>query len=175
MILEQSVTESEKDGGDTSIPRQLTLFAADSPARTYQWPAAARDWLEAEVDYGLSSIALLQSLGRDGLLSKTSPAYYPVTKDRILPLSFAGWSSAGMACPGGYLTLNISDWPNAAAVCSLSQVLETAVPQAYFLSPKAARGILRRAEKRGRVLPPSLAHSLQMLAGQVDLPDKQTS
>src|SRR5688572_13208658 len=42
---------------------------------------------------------------------------------------------------------NISDWPNAAAVCSLSQVLETGpIPQKYFLSAKACSGILRRAE-----------------------------
>jgi len=52
---------------------------------------------------------------------------------------------------GGSLTPNISEWPNDADVCSLSQVLETtSIQQRFFLSPKACEGILRRAEKRGK-------------------------
>jgi hypothetical protein len=53
------------------------------------------------------------------------------------------------------------EFPKDAAVCSLSDVLETgAVPQRYFLSATACKGILRRAEKRGKALPPSLAAAL---------------
>ena len=48
-----------------------------------------------------------------------------------------------------------------AAECSLSDVLETGdVPQRYFLSGKACRGILRRAEKRGKTLPSQLHRAL---------------
>ena len=66
---------------------------------------------------------------------------------------------------GGFLTPNISEWPNAAAVCSLSQVLEqTLIPQRFFLSSTACAGILRRAEKRGKSLPPSLHEALQAVA-----------
>ena len=62
---------------------------------------------------------------------------------------------------GGPLTPNISEWPNAAAVCSLSQVLEqTLIPQRFFLSSTACAGILRRAEKRGKVLPAALMLAL---------------
>ena len=57
---------------------------------------------------------------------------------------------------------NISEWPNDAAVCLLSQVLEVnLIPQRYFLSAKACAGILRRAEKRGRQLPPFLQTALE--------------
>jgi hypothetical protein len=43
--------------------------------------------------------------------------------------------------------------------------LETsAVPQRFFLSPKACQGILRRAEKRGKLLPTQLEHALRMVA-----------
>lgn len=64
---------------------------------------------------------------------------------------------------GGPSTPNISDWPNAAAVCSLSQVLETgSIPWRYYLSPKACAGILRRAEKRGYSLPETLQQALTM-------------
>ena len=57
---------------------------------------------------------------------------------------------------------NISDWPNAADVCSLSQVLETtSIPQRFFLSSTACEGILRRAEKRGKQLPEALEQALK--------------
>jgi hypothetical protein len=64
--------------------------------------------------------------------------------------------------------LNISAYPNAADVClaSLSEVLETGVvPQRYFLSSRACSGILRRAEKRGKELPPALRRALITAAG----------
>jgi hypothetical protein len=70
-----------------------------------------------------------------------------------------------MGSPTGFLTLNTSVWPNDAAVCSLSQILETgAVPQRYFLSPKACAGILRRAERRGKKLPEPLRLALEQVA-----------
>lgn len=63
---------------------------------------------------------------------------------------------------GGYSMPNISEWPNAAAVCLLSHVLEaTSVQEKYFLSAKACAGIMRRAEKRGKKLPPQLQAALQ--------------
>jgi hypothetical protein len=50
-------------------------------------------------------------------------------------------------------------------VCSLSDILETGdVPPQYYLSAKACRGILRRADKRGKELPPQLALALQAVA-----------
>ena len=144
---------------------QLTLFAEDSPARTLVLQESARDWLESEAGFGTSSIAFLQRLARNGLSSRTCPVCYPATEDEILPSSFGGWSNSGTARAGGYLTLSISEWPNDAVVCSLSEVLEMDVPPKYFLSPKACRGILRRAEKRGRKLPEALCKALREVAG----------
>jgi hypothetical protein len=44
--------------------------------------------------------------------------------------------------------------------------LETsAVPQRFYLSATACRGILRRAEKRGKVLPEPLRRALEAVAG----------
>jgi hypothetical protein len=60
---------------------------------------------------------------------------------------------------------NISEWPNVGDVCSLSQVLETtSIPQRFFLSSRACAGILRRAEKRGKDLPPALKTALKSVA-----------
>jgi hypothetical protein len=66
---------------------------------------------------------------------------------------------------GESLTPNISEWPNDADVCSLSQVLERgSIPQRFFLSSKACAGILRRAEKRGKQLPAALQAALESVA-----------
>jgi hypothetical protein len=48
----------------------------------------------------------------------------------------------------------------------LSDVLETsAVPPRFYLSAKACAGILRRAERRGKDLPPALQSALEAVAG----------
>jgi hypothetical protein len=147
-----------------AILEQLTLCAEDSLAKTSVLQDAARDWLESEAGFGMSTIAFLQRLGRNGLSSRMSPACYPAGEDGTLPSSFEGWSNSGMASPGGYLTLSISESPSGGAACSLSAVLETDVPRKFFLSPKACRGILRRAEKRGRELPEALCKALRAVA-----------
>ena len=61
-------------------------------------------------------------------------------------------------------TPNIGVFPNAARESTLSQILEVNAPQKYYLSPKACRGILRRAEKRGKELPPLLKAALEAQA-----------
>ena len=64
---------------------------------------------------------------------------------------------------GAYWTLNSSGCHSAAAV-SLSSVLQTeaSIPPKYYLSAKACQGILRRAEKRGKALPPILEQALTL-------------
>ena len=60
---------------------------------------------------------------------------------------------------------NTSEWPNAADVCSLSQVLlSDSILQRFFLSSTACAGILRRAEKRGKQLPEALEQVLKAVA-----------
>ena len=64
---------------------------------------------------------------------------------------------------GEFLTLNSSEWPSDAVVSFLSDVLETEQERLrrYSLSPKACQGILRRAERRGKPLPPMLDAALR--------------
>ena len=56
---------------------------------------------------------------------------------------------------------NISESPNDAEECSLWQVIETDVSPKYYLSNQAKAGILDRAEKRGKNLPPLLRAALE--------------
>lgn len=77
-----------------------------------------------------------------------------------------------MGSPTECWTLNTSEHAcspalsPSAAVCSLSDILETGDHlQRYFLTPKACKGILRRAEKRGKELPQLLRRALEAVAG----------
>ena len=68
---------------------------------------------------------------------------------------------------GALWTPNISEWlsEGGGSLCSLQEVLEDGVlPTRYYLSPKACRGILDRAEKRGKPLPPQLQQVLHSVA-----------
>jgi C-5 cytosine-specific DNA methylase len=100
-----------------------------------------------------------------GSSSRMFPDFSVVTTDETLRKSSGfSWSSAGMGFNGVCLTASFSESPSAAAVCSLSDVLESHAPQRFFLSAKAASGILRRAKKRGRTLPFRLQAALESLA-----------
>jgi DNA (cytosine-5)-methyltransferase 1 len=65
--------------------------------------------------------------------------------------------------------LNTSESPSGAVASSLSDVLEIRADLSkYYLSPRAATGIIRRAAKRGRELPPQLAEALSRLSRAED-------
>lgn len=76
------------------------------------------------------------------------------------------WEKAGCIVGDGYsVAWRVYDaqyWgvPSDARESTLSQILEANVPEKYFLSAKACAGILRRAEKRGKELPPMLKEAL---------------
>ena len=66
--------------------------------------------------------------------------------------------------------LNTSVCPRGATESSLSQILQASVPSKYYLSRTACRGILRRAEERGKPLPPQLELALKLQAGIIRPP-----
>ncbi len=66
---------------------------------------------------------------------------------------------------GAYWTLNTGISPNDAREFFLSQILEAAPHPKYYLSRTACLGILRRAKKRGKELPPILRQALEKQAG----------
>ena len=63
-------------------------------------------------------------------------------------------------------TRNIGECPSVAVESTLSQILEANVPGKYSLSAKACAGILRRAERRGKALPPMLTAALEYVIAQ---------
>ena len=66
---------------------------------------------------------------------------------------------------GDALTLNTGVSPSVAKESSLWQTLEERPHPKYYLTPKACLGILRRAEERGKELPPQLKEALEVQAG----------
>ena len=66
---------------------------------------------------------------------------------------------------GGAWTLNTGVSPRGARESSLSQILQDDPPRKYYLSKTACLGILRRAEARGKELPPQLRDALILQAG----------
>ena len=62
-----------------------------------------------------------------------------------------------------FLTLNTGECPNVVEESTLSQILEAEAPKRYYLSARACEGILRRAEHRGKELPPMLKAALEQM------------
>lgn len=61
---------------------------------------------------------------------------------------------------GEYTTRSFGECPSADVESRLSQILEECPHPKYYLSVKACRGILRRADGRGRPLPDALIRAL---------------
>ena len=149
--------------------RQLTFWPEELPASLSPLPDSAKDLQTPEVTSCLPTLESLTVLGLDGLCGRMSPAFCHRTEDGILEPSLRRWSSWGMGSPTECWTLNGSEWPSVVVVCSLSDVLETQqVPPRFYLSPKACAGILRRAEKRGKELPPMLLQALRQVITQAE-------
>ena len=75
---------------------------------------------------------------------------------------------------GEYTTLNTGPSHRGASVSILSRILEAAPHPKYYLSKTACLGILRRAKKRGKELPPVLKRALEIQAGIRMTPEEQT-
>ena len=103
-----------------------------------------------------------------GLSGKTSQGCCRLTEDGILEPSSGCWANSGMGSPTGFLTLNTSEWPSAAAVCSLSDILETGdLPQRYFLSQAHLQTTLKELLLGHSAYLHSLVHPLGIETAEV--------
>ena len=141
---------------------QSTFLLEEPPVNPSQSQDSEKDWMTRVATWPSSILPLLTDLSPSGWSGKMSPAFCPATEDGILEPSSGRWANSGMGSPTECLTLNTSEWPKDAAVCSLSDTLEIGdLPHRFYLSAKACAGILRRAEKRGKKLPESLESALR--------------
>ena len=152
---------------------QMLMFSAEEPHANH---SALQDFVRDLMIHAETScspiLPSLHAIAPVGWFGRTCPASCPATEDGILVPSSGAWASSGMGSPTECLTLSSPEHatfpercPSDGDVCSLSDILETGdVPQRYFLTARACRGILRRAEKRGKALPSALHQALQSVA-----------
>jgi hypothetical protein len=135
----------------------------------YQLRGSGLGWLEHELDFS-STHLLSRRTSKQKLSSwKMSQDFYQATRDAISESSLLAWPTQGIATSNGvFLIRSSSESPNVAVVSSLSQVLQTSVSPKYSLSAKAASGILRRAERRGKLLPEALRAALQKVVQEAE-------
>ena len=152
---------------------QQSMFFAEEPhANPSRLRACEKGWLTLAATSCSPMGPLQAGIGPAGWSGRTSPVSCPAMEDGTLEPSSGCWANSGMGSLTEFWTLSTSEHaaspllsPSADAVCSLSDILETGdVPLRYYLTAKACQGILRRAEKRGKELPPMLRQALQAVA-----------
>ena len=104
-----------------------------------------------------------------GLFGKTLQEPYLPTKVQTLGKSSTKWMKQGRVSRSGESWMrNTSESPNGVDECSssLASILQepATVDAKYRLSAKAAEGILRRANRRGKTLPEKLQQALETVA-----------
>ena len=148
-------------------PLVLISSAPDSPARTLASLGEERDSPESEAACSSSSPESSENSSRGSSSSRMFQACFLAIKDLISLSSSIRWTNSGTVWRGAFSIASSSESPNVAAECSLSDILVPHAHPKYSLSPRAAAGILRRAERRGKDLPASLKAALQELAGMM--------
>jgi len=151
---------------------QLTFLSEAPRANHSQSQDSEADWMMTVATWPSNFVGLLGEHAPAGSFGRTSPVCSQWTAGTPSPPSSEGWQNAGMVSPTECWTLSMSEWTgmdglslNDDGVCSLSDILETGdVPRRYYLSAKACVGILRRAENRGKTLPPQLQRALAAVA-----------
>ena len=160
---------------DPATSQESIASRLEFPVKTGQLPVKGPDSKEADLDSFSSLRESCASFDPLGSSSRMFPDYSVATEEETLRRSSGfSWSSAGMGYHGVCLTASFSESPSAAVECTLSEVLEGHAPERFFLKKRAATGILRRAKRRGRKLPPQLLAALEELAAG-ELTTEQTS
>ena len=174
-------------GGPPASPTASPVSGGASRTRGGTSPSSLSAWLTEQAQDGCSGKMCRASFqaGAEAIL----PASYRCSADGRSPSPRGDGAGAGPSSTppdasgwlGEYWTHNIPEFPaspapsrNGDGACSssdtvagLSEILWTGpIPQRYFLTEKCAKGILRRAERRHRELPPLLLAALRRQAGE---------
>ncbi len=145
---------------------KIDLIVGGPPCQSYSVAGSRKGLDDPRGQLTLVFLGIVGEARPRWSLSKMCPAFWEPTKEERLEPSSGRWRNSGMGSPGAYWTLNTLECRSGAAGSTLSDILETGdLPPRYFLSVTACRGILRRAEKRGKKLPAPLQAALEAAAG----------
>ncbi len=152
-----------------------------SPVRTSPSPESARGSRESEASSPSLSLSLWSGSDLPSSSSKMFRASSPAMEGETWRHSSVRFANSGTASLGGLSTQRTSECPSAdegssssrcdAVRTTLTDVLQPSAARRFFLSARAASGILRRAEKRGRPLPTGLMTALTSLASSGQSPE----
>src|SRR5262245_18151282 len=125
----------------------------------------ARD--QASSSSSPASLTLFSEPERGSLL-RECPDSLPATTGEISPSFSRRWASSGFTTSRGESWIaDTSESPrDGDGSSSLPDVLEEIVHARFYLSPRAAAGILRRATKREKPIPRPLAEALRALSAR---------
>lgn len=105
-----------------------------------------------------ATTSALSSKKQSGSQTRTRPTFHCLKRESGLWLT-AGTGMGGPS-PTEFSMHSFGECPSAAVESRLSQILEDTPHPKYSLSAKACAGILRRAERRKKKLPPELEAAL---------------
>ena len=103
------------------------------------------------------------STKRSKLSAHKPPLFLSLNTDGLKSDASLTWEENG-ALLGEFSTLSFGECPSVESASHLSLILEASPHPKYSLSAKACLGILRRAERRGKPLPPILRAALERQA-----------
>ena len=151
--------------------QKQTSGREDSRAKTSASQESEQDSVAIEARLPSHSSTLWKDDDLGGWCWRTSQVCSLPTMDEISSDSSVKWTTSGTMSRGEVLMLNISESPKEEVGSSLSRILNQVAPSRFYLSAKAAAGILRRAAKRGKKLPQAMQEALQAIDGsQISVP-----
>ena len=132
------------------MAEQVSLFAPDTwSGKTSREPLAPTR----------AKISQQSSKKRSVSSARKPPLCLCLKKDGLnLDASTMTWEDGALL--GEFTTHSFGECPSEENASLLSQILEDSPHPKYFLSAKACLGILTRAERRGKELPPELKAAL---------------
>ena len=149
---------------------QMSLFPMSGREDSRAKMSLLREWAHERglkgrnLDSFMSLCDSLERVAPELFSSRTFQACCLAMGGETSESSFGRWPNSGMVWDGVCLTAGTSECHSHVKESTLLDAIETGeAPQRYFLSPNAARGMLRRANRMGRPLFPPLRKALEIL------------
>ncbi len=145
----------------------IGLLVGGTPCQSFSVAGLRKGLEDPRGNLALTYVGILDHFRPKWFIWENVPGVLSSGGGETLAASSVRWANSGMGGATGCLMLNTLESHKDADECLLSDVLETGdLPQKYYLSPRACEGILRRAEKRGKQLPPMLYQALLTVSKQ---------
>jgi DNA (cytosine-5)-methyltransferase 1 len=146
----------------------IGLLVGGTPCQSFSVAGLRKGLEDPRGNLALTYVGILDHFRPKWFIWENVPGVLSSGGGETLAASSVRWANSGMGGATGCLMLNTLESHKDADECLLSDILETGdLPQKYYLSPVACKGILRRAEKRGKHLPPMLQIALERCVQEI--------